>query len=203
MLEALQSSRFLFILPEKGHKTSQRSYRAIADFASKLGVEVYMIDIRWKKHNSLLECALESTQKVHDLVEELKPTACYFFGFGIGAMLATQVAFIFRANGMLLASMPVLFSEELPQLPWAKRYAGRKRIYGGRNNPSYPNPKIKVPTVFVYAESEKKSLEKILPTREAIFSRFQTVYIPKTSASLRRKLYMAALKEELEKLLAK
>lgn len=203
MLEALQSSRFLFVLPEKGHKTSQRPYRAIADFASKLGVEVYMIDIRWKKHNSLLECALEATQKVHELVDELKPTACYFFGFGIGAMLAAQVAFLFRANGMLLASMPPLFDEELSQLSWTQRYTGRKRIYGGRNKPSYPNPKIKVPTVFFYAEREKKSLEKILATREAIFPRFQSVYIPKTSASLHRKLYMAALKEELEKLLAK
>jgi hypothetical protein len=162
-----------------------------------------MIDIRWKKHNSLLECALEATQKVHELVDELKPTACYFFGFGIGAMLAAQVAFLFRANGMLLASMPALFDEELSQLSWTQRYAGRKRIYGARNKPSYPNAKIKVPTVFLYAEREKKSLEKILPTREGVFSRRQTVYIPKTSASLRRKLYMAALKEELEKLLVK
>ena len=201
MLEALQSSRFLFILPEKGQKTAQPQYLILADFVSKVGLEVYMIDVNWNKHNSLLECTLEATQKVHELVDELHPTECYFFGFGIGAMLAAQVGFLFRANGMLLCSMPPLFNEELSQLSWLKRSAGNRRIYGGRNRPAYPHKKIKVKTVFLQAERERKGLEKIQAIRTAAFLNAEMVYIPKTGASLTRKLYMEAAKVELEKML--
>ncbi len=201
MLEALQSSRFLFILPEKGRTTAQRHYRVLADFASKLGLEVYLIDIKWNKHNSLLECTLEATKKVHELVDELHPTHCYFFGFGIGAMIAAQVGFLFRANGILLCSMPPLFNEEISQLSWLKRSAGNRRIYGRRNRPAYPHKKIKVNTVFLQAERERKGLDKIQAVRLGTFINARTLYVPKTGASLARKLYLEAAKTELEKML--
>jgi hypothetical protein len=202
MLEALQSSRFLFIIPEKHQKTSQSPYRELADFASGLGVEVYMIDIRWKKHNSLLECALEATKKVHEIVDELRPTECYFFGFGIGAMLAVQVSYLFRAKGLMLCSMPALFQEELTLLPWLKRYLGRRRIYNARNKPGYPALPLKFKTCLLYTEKERKTISRLNDIRDKKFPRSQTIYIQKTGISLRRKKYMAAVKEAVKSLLS-
>jgi hypothetical protein len=120
MIEALKSSRFFFIIPEKGQKTSQRPYRQLADFASELGLEVYMIDVKWKKHNSLLECGLEATKKIHEIVDELHPTEINIFGFGIGAMLAAQIGYIFRADSIILCSMPLQkIPLRAPNWPWA------------------------------------------------------------------------------------
>ena len=202
MIEALKSSRFLFIIPEKGQKTSQRPYRQLADFASGLGLEVYMIDIRWKKHNSLLECSLEATQKIHEIVDELHPTEIYLFGNGIGAMLAVQVGYIFRANGLLLCSMPPLFDEELSQFSKFRRYFLKRRIYKARNKPSYPIRKIKTETLFIYAEKEYRKLEKIIDIRKKAFSKASERQVQITSASLRSKKYMDVVLSEIKSMMA-
>lgn len=203
MIEALKSSRFLFIIPEKGQKTRQRPYRQLADFASELGLEVYMIDISWKKHNSLLECSLEATRKIHEIVDELRPTEIYLFGFGIGAMLAVQVAYIFRADGLLLCSMPPLFDEEISVLHRFRRYFLKKKIYNARNKPSYPNRKIQTDTYFVYSEKEYRKLEKITEIRKKAFLKSTEKILPKTSASLRAKKYHEALLSEIVLMTAK
>jgi hypothetical protein len=197
MIEALKSSRFLFIIPEKGQKTRQRPYRQLADFASELGLEVYMIDIRWKKHNSLLECSLEATQKIHEIVDELHPTEIYLFGYGIGAMLAAQVGYIFRADGLILCSMPPLFDEELSQYSKFRRYFLKRKIYKARNKPSYPSRKIKTETVFIYADKEYRKIEKIIEIRKKAFVKANEQRIHKTSASLRNKKYMEAVMAEI------
>lgn len=197
MIEALKSSRFLFVIPEKGQKTRQRPYRQLADFASELGMEVYMIDIRWKKHNSLLECALEATQKIHEIVDELHPTEIHVFGFGIGAMLAVQVGYIFRADGLLLCSMPPLFNEELSQFSKFRRYFLKKRIYGAKNKPSYPSRKIKTASVFIYTEKELRRMEKIISIRKKAFLKATEHSVAKSHASLGKKKYMEAVLAEI------
>ena len=202
MIEALKSSRFLFVIPEKGQKTRQRPYRQLADFASELGLEVYMIDIRWKKHNSLLECSLEATQKIHEIVDELHPTEIYLFGYGIGAMLAAQVGYIFRADGLILCSMPPLFNEELSQFSTFKRYFLKRKIYKARNKPSYPSRKIKTETVFIYSEKEYRKLVKIIDIRKKAFVKATEKQVPKTAASLRSKKYMDAVLSEIRLMMA-
>lgn len=203
MIEALKSSRFLFIIPEKGQKTSLRRYRQLADVASELGLEVYMIDIKWKKHNSLLECTLEATCKIHEIVEELHPTEIFLFGFGIGAMLAAQVGYIFRADGLILCSMPPLFDEELAQFSRLKRFFLKRRIYKARNKPSYPSRKISSKAILIYAEKERRKLEKVKNIRNAAFENSTEIFIAKSADSLRNKKYVAAVLNETKKLLAK
>jgi predicted esterase YcpF (UPF0227 family) len=198
MLEALKSSRFLFIIPDKGEKSTVRPYRNLADFAEKLGLEVYMIDIRWKKHNSLLECMLEATQKVHKIVDELYPTEIIFFGFGIGAMTATQLSYIFRAKAAMLCSMPALFDEEINLLSGFRRFIGKKRIYSARNRPAYPKKKISFPAILLYTEKEKKRLLKVLPIRNQTFLKHKEISIAKAKASLWNKKYFETVLEQLQ-----
>ena len=203
MIEALKSSRFLFILPEKGQKTSQRRYRQLADFSSELGLEVYMIDIRWKKHNSLLECALEATRKIHEIVDELRPTEIFLLGFGIGAMIAAQVGYIFRADGLLLCSMPPLFDEELTQVSRLKRFFLKRRIYKARNKPSYPSQKIKTNSVFIYTEKEMRKIEKIREIRNNTFVKSIEHKVVKSFPSLRNKKYMEAVLNQIRAMMSK
>lgn len=198
MLEALNSSRFLFIIPEKGEISNSRPYQNLANFAEKLGMEVYMIDIRWKKHNSLMECMLEATQKVHKIIDELYPTEIIFFGFGIGAMAATQLSYIFKAKAAMLCSMPALFDEEINLLSGLRRFLGKKRIYNGRNKPAYPKTKILFPTILIYTEKEKNRLIKVLPIRNQTFSNSKEVYIVKAKASLWNKKYFDTVLEQLQ-----
>ena len=202
MIEALKSSRFFFIIPEKGQKTSQRPYRQLADFASELGLEVYMIDVRWKKHNSLLECGLEATKKIHEIVDELHPTEINIFGFGIGAMLAAQIGYIFRADSIILCSMPLLFNEELSQFSRFKRYFLKRRIYQGRNKPSYPSRKISSNAILIYAEKERRKLEKVKNTRNAAFENATDIFVAKSAVSLRSKKYFETVLSETTKMIS-
>ena len=202
MIEALKSSRFFFIIPEKGQKTSQRPYRQLADFVSELGLEVYMIDVRWKKHNSLLECGLEATKKIHEIVDELQPTEINIFGFGIGAMLAAQIGYIFRADSIILCSMPLLFHEELSQFSRFKRYFLKRRIYKGRNKPSYPSRKISSKTILIYAENERRKLEKVKNTRNAAFENARDIFVAKSAVSLRSKKYFETVVSETTKMIS-
>ncbi len=197
MLEVLKSSRFLFIFSEKGQTTSLKHYQKIADFSEKLGLEVYLLDLSWKKHNSFIECALEATKKVHEIVDELHPTEIFFFGFGIGAMIAVEVGYVFQANAMLLCSMPPLFHEELKMLGFFKRYLAKKRIYNSKNNTSFPNENIKVCSFFIYTLREKKKLNKFLETRKIVFKNTKLRFVS-TSSSLRRKKYFNAVLEEIK-----
>jgi hypothetical protein len=201
MLEALKSSRFLFIFPDKNQSTSLKSYQDLASFATMFPIEVYLVDIKWKKHKSMLECMLEATQKVQDLVDELKPTETYFFGYGIGAMVAAEMGYIYRANGILLCSMPPFFEEELSNLSWFQRYKGIRRIYGAKDHTAYPNPIINSRTVFLQVERERKLLSKVSDIRKKTFSNSLEVFIPKIRKGLNRKKYMVAVKEELKKII--
>lgn len=200
MIEALKSSRFFFIIPEKGQKTAQRRYRQLADYVSELDLEVYMIDVKWKKHNSLLECSLEATRKIHEIVDELHPTEIFIYGFGIGAMLATQIGYIFRADGLILCSMPLLFDEELSQFSKFKRYFLKRSIYGGRNKPSYPSRKIKTNSVLIYAEKEKRRLMKVNQVRNKAFVNKIDCFVPKSAVSLRSKKYFETVLSETKKM---
>jgi esterase/lipase len=202
MIEALKSSRFLFIIPEKGQNTSLRRYRQLADFASELGLEVYMVDIKWNKHNSLLECTLEATRKIHEIVDELHPTEIFVLGFGIGAMLAAQIGYIFRADGLILCSMPTLFDEELSQFSKFKRYFLKGRIYKAKNKPSYPSRKISSNAILIYAEKERRKLEKVKNTRNAAFENATDIFVAKSAVSLRSKKYFEIVLSETTKLIS-
>jgi len=201
MIEALKSSRFLFIIPEKGQNTSLRRYRQLADFASELGLEVYMVDIKWNKHNSLLECTLEATRKIHEIVDELHPTEIFVLGFGIGAMLAAQIGYIFRADGLILCSMPTLFDEELSQFSKFKRYFLKGRIYKAKNKPSYPSRKIKTNSIFIYSEKELKKIEKIRAIRNKAFVKATEVLVSNSKASLRNKKYLEVVFAQINQLM--
>ncbi len=172
MLEALKSSRFLFVIPDKPKKTSQKFYWDLADYGTnELGLEVYLIDVKWKKHHSLLECMLEATQKIHEIVEELRPTEIFFTGKGIGALLACQLGYMYQCDGMLLDRMPPLFEEELSKFSWMFKWKSRAKAYYYKNRPSYPKFQIKSPSYFLYKENQKKMVEKVKPIRDKIFQK--------------------------------
>lgn len=196
------SNTFVFILPDKGRSTKQAPYTDWEKELETTGISCFGMDIRWNQHKSFEECSFEVTKKIQELKTEFAPQRIFLLSSGLGAVIAAQLAHLFRVEGLLLCSLPPIYASEQKDLNWRQKYKNKKLLFSQQTFPEYPADEVKIPTIFLQGEKEQKRLSaEILDRRQAAFTHSQLIVVPKVGKNIKDKNYHQAVLEQMRNLI--